>query len=253
VSDREVSSGGSEILRHKASSRAFTAGIPAPNAEEVEAYISRAVGEPATVFHEIVSDLIHLDVNIVRPAPGRDWWTLFTVGMSALPMTVPEGRDDLKFAELVLKLPASWRIDALQVTPPPADLESIYWPIRGLKNLARIPHDYNTFLAYGHSIPNGDPPEPFADGTALCAWLIVPLLGMPDELQGTPLSDGSILNLYAIHAIYRDELDLKLARGTDALLDAFDRTNLSEVLDPTRPSSVAGEPKRGLRGLFGRR
>jgi hypothetical protein len=252
VSDPEVSSGGSQILRHEHIDRAFVPGRPALNADEVEKHISRIVGEPATVFHEIVSHLIHLDVNIVRPAPGRDWWTLFTVGMSALPMSVPEGRDDFRFAELVMKLPASWKVDEMQVTPPPEDMAAPYWPIRGLKDLARLPHDYNTFLAYGHTIPNGDPPSPLAEGTALCAWLILPLLGVPSDLQASRLSDGNILNLYSVHAIYRDELELKLSRGTDALLDAFDRAHVSEVLDPTRKSSVADDRRRGLGGLFGR-
>jgi hypothetical protein len=252
VSDSEVSPGGSAILRHEASERDFVPGRPAPNAEEVEEHIARVVGEPATVFHEIVSDLIHLDVHIVRPGPGRDWWTLFTVGMSAMPMNVPAGREELQFAELVIKLPASWKVDQMQVTPPPSDLESMYWPIRGLKNLARLPHDYNTFLAYGHTIPNGDPPEPLAAGTGLCAWLILPLLGVPPDVQAGRLSNGSVLNVYAVHALYRDELELKLANGTDSLLDAFDLAHVSEVLDPHRPSS-ASTNKGGLRGLFGRR
>ena len=252
MSDREVSPGGSELLRHEANARDFVPGRPPPNAEEVEEHISRVVGEPATVFHEIVSDLIHLDVHIVRPSPGADWWTLFTVGMSALPMNVPEGHEDLRFAELVIKLPASWKVDELQITPPPADLETVYWPIRGLKDLARLPHDYNTFLGYGHTVPNGDPPVPFADGTAMCAWLILPILGVPPDVQASRLSDGGVLNLYAVHAIYRDELDLKLSGGTGALLDAFDRGHVGEVLNPTRPSSV-GNKTGGLRGLFGRR
>ena len=252
MSDDEISPGGSEILRHEHIDRPFVPGRPAPNAEEVEEHISRVVGEAGTVFHEIVSDLIHLDVNIVRPAPGRHWWTLFTAGMSALPMSVPEGRGDLRFAELVIKLPASWKIDQMQVTPPRQDMEAMYWPIRGLKNLARLPHDYHTFLGSGHTVPNGDPPVPLAKETALCAWLILPLLGVPSDLQASRLSNDSVLNLYAVHAIHRDELELKLSKGTSALLDAFDRAHVTAVLDPARPSSVASDRRRGLRGLFGR-
>ena len=252
VSDTEVTNGGSQVLRHEHVDRAFVLGRPAPNVDEVEAHISRVAGEPETVFHEIASDLIHLDVHIVRPAPGRDWWTLFTVGMSALPMTVPEGRDELRFAELVLKLPSSWKVEEMKVTPPSsADMEAMYWPIRGLKYLARLPHDYGTFLAYGHTVPNGDPPQPLATGTALCAWLILPLLDVPREIQASRLSDGTVLNLYSVHAIHRDELELKLSRGMGVLLDAFDRALVSEVLDPARPSSVPAERGRGLRSLFG--
>jgi hypothetical protein len=85
-------------------------------------------------------------------------------------------------------------------------------------------------------VPNGDPPEPLAEATGLCAWLILPLLGTSNELQ---LNGGTTMDLYALHAIHRDELELKLSQGTDALLDRFDRARLSEVLDPSRPSTAA--------------
>lgn len=247
MDDIERSPSGSPVYRHRVAERAFRPAEWGEHTEEVEAHLGSVFGEPATVFHEIVSDAIHLDVHVVQPAPGRDWWTLFTTGMSALPMTVPDGYDALRYAELVLKLPASWPVETI-VTTPPQDVEPWYWPIRGLKDLARLPHDYETWLGMGHTVPNGDPPEPFAPNTGLCAWLLLPPLGVSDDARAHPLSDGSILNTYVVHGLHRDELELKLTQGMDALLDRFDSAKVREVLEPARPSSVA----RKRWGILGR-
>jgi hypothetical protein len=48
-----------------------------------------------------------------------------------------------------------------------------YWPIYLLKMLARFPHQFNTWLWCGHTMPNGDPVEPYADNTQLCCALLM--------------------------------------------------------------------------------
>jgi hypothetical protein len=246
TSDSEKSPGGSQILRHEYVERGLTPPPSESRAEEVEKGIAATFGEPVTVFHEIVSDVVHLDVHLVPPTSGREWWTLFTTGMSDRPMTVPPGAEELRFAELMVKLPPSWEMQRLQVTPPPPDVERWYWPMRELKKLARLPHEYSTWLGFGHSIPNGDPPAPFAPDTGLCGWVLLPPLEVPPEARQVRLQDGNVVHLYVLHALHRDEMELKLSRGMDALLDLFERANLSEVLDPGRPSLV--EKKRF--GLF---
>jgi hypothetical protein len=98
----------------------------------------------------------------------------------------------------------------------------------------------------GHTIPNGDPPTPFALGTRLCGWLLLPPVGVPDEAQTVKLSDGRTVNLFVLHALYLEELSLKLNQGVDPLLEAFDRTGVSEVLTLDRKPAVG----RKLFGLF---
>jgi hypothetical protein len=242
-----VSPGGSRILRHEAREREWVAPAEISGMEEIERHMARFFGEPETVFHEIVSDLVHLDVHIIPPGPGRDRWTLFTTGMSDLPMTTPEGAETMRFAELILFLPNDWQVRLLDVMPPPPDLERWWWPVRWLKKLARLPHDYETWLGIGHTIPNGDPPEPFAADTRLCCWLLLPPMNVPEEAHTVKLADGRTVNLYVLHALHPDEVTLKLERGTDALLDAFDRAAVSETLTPDRPSAAR---RKKLFGLF---
>lgn len=248
MSDDETprSPGGSNILRHEAGERDFEAPAFSGGQEEIEQHFSRHYGEPVSVFHEIVSDIVHLDVHLIPPSPAKNHWTLFTTGMSDLPMTVPDGSDDFRFAELMVQLPAEWRIDALSVTPPPDDLERWYWPMRWLKQLARLPHEYQTWLGACHTIPNGDPPAPFSPETKLCGWMLLPSVSAEPEARTITLSDGRIVNLYCLYGLHMEELSLKLNKGADSLLDAFDKFGVSEILQLDRQPAV----RKKLFGLF---
>jgi len=238
---------GSAILRHTAITRDID-GIVAPVetacVDEIENHMTRYFGTIANVFHELVSDKVHIDVHFIAPTAERDHWTLFTTGMSALPMTVPDGAEDFQYAELMIFLPASWKMEKLGMSPPPSDLERWYWPIRSLKQLARLPHDYNTWLGTLHTIPNGDPPKPFSPETKLCGWVLLPPFSAEDEAQSVELSDGRTVHFYCLHALHANEMELKLKKGGEALLEALANEVESEVLDLARPS-VVGKKKKG--------
>lgn len=243
--DNEMSPGGSRVLRHRPRERGFEAAIGGGSIEEIERHLAAHLGQVSTVLHEIVSDLVHVDVHLVPPSPPRASWTLFTTGMSDRPMTAPEGVDE-RHAELLLSLPADWRMDLLQQTPPAPEHERWYWPIGWLKQLARFPHEYDTWLGAGHTIPNGDPPRPFAPGTRLCCWLLLPPMCLPESALQLALADGRTVRFYALHALHPEEVSLKLNRGTDALLDELERAQVTEVLAPARPPVV----RKKLFGLF---
>jgi hypothetical protein len=240
----EVSPGGSEVIRHEARERDFepTSGDPVL-IEAIDEHITRVFGDrDGRVFHELVSDLVHLDVHVVPPARDRQWTTLVTSGMAERPMTVPESLEDCRYAELVLAVPPDWPLEQEAFED-----ERVYWPVRLLKDLARLPHEYETFLYYGHTIPNGDPPEPYASNTELCAAFIgMPTL-TPDEFDELSLPDGRVVRFWAVFPLQRNELEFKLQVGADALWERFDEAGVTEVLDPERPS-VIGRRRR----LFGR-
>lgn len=242
-----VSPGGSEIFRYDEPPKSeSTVPAPSPHVAEIEKHFDHFFGTAESVFHEIVSDPVHIDVHIIAPQPTRNWWTLYTTGMSDRPMTVPQGKEKYRFAELVLALPPEWQIGALKITPRPDDLEQWYWPIRWLKQLARFPHEYGTWLAMGHSMPNGDPPQPLAPKTQLSGWILLPPISVPEEGRTASTADGRTVHLYSLHALHTAEMSLKLNQGTEALVDAFDRADVSEVLRPDRPPAV----RRKLFGLF---
>jgi hypothetical protein len=75
---------------------------------EIEDYIEEHIGTVSYVYHEIVSDKVHIDIHVVDPSEKRNSYTLITSGMSDQPMPAPSGREGYRYTELTLSLPASW-------------------------------------------------------------------------------------------------------------------------------------------------
>lgn len=206
-------------------------------------HIERHLGPVEQVFHEIVSPTVHVDIHWVAPSAARPWHILVTSGMSERPMNAPEAMSEFLYSELMVSLPASWPISAEAFED-----EANYWPIRWLKILARFPHEYETWLSFGHTMPNGNPPEPFAPSTDLCGMMLVPPAQAP-ELFELKMDDGRTIHFWSLLPLYREEMDLKLEKGADALLDLFDQAGVSEVINPARPNVA---PARGRWWRFGR-
>jgi hypothetical protein len=236
--DTERSESGAPIYRHSDRTEPVQ-GEQSWAWEAIEAHVQEHVGPIDRVFHELDSPYVHLDILEIPAHEGRPWHTLVTCGMSAQPMTVPN--PDLPcYAELVISLPPDWPLDKESWRD-----ERHYWPVRLLKQLARLPHEYDTWLGIGHTVPNGDPPEPYAPGTKLCAALIAPPMMWPDKAEVLETDEG-LLRFYSILPLHRDELELKLERGAEALFDPFDDAEVSEILDPGRPSALRRRKRFGL-------
>jgi hypothetical protein len=218
----------SENNRHVAPSDTNTAA-------KIAAHIERYIGKYTMVFHEIISDFVHIDVQIVAPSPEHNFYTLITTGMSDLPMKVPSDAQQWQYAEMMICLPADW--PALSVEAMQQEVN--YWPLRWLKILARMPHQYDTWLAIGHTIPNGgEPPIPFAENTDLCCALISEPLMFGREFQKVEVSPEKTVNLLALVPIYADEMDLKLSNGSGSLFERLDSAGVTELLDIHRSSVV---------------
>lgn len=237
----EVTPGGSPIYRYETPEEQGwrppqTCGV---FAEAVNAHFEKLFPERETfVFHEIISDLVHIDVNIMRPTAEQDYYVLFTTGMSDLPMTLPDeiaDQEDLKYAELYLLLPGSWDLGK-EFTLSDDMPESSYWPIRMLKFLARFPHEYHTWLGWGHTIPNGPDYTPLYEEVPF-GGIVLDQLGR--DLEAVTLEDGTRINLLLAIPAYREEIEYKLKYGMEALSKRFSEGGLPVVLDIRRPNLCA--------------
>lgn len=231
--DPEYSESGSPIYRHEPSDKGF---VPASgDAEEIrriEAHIEEHIGKPALVWHELVSHLVHIDIHMIEPTPERDYYTLITSGMSSQPMKTPPGAEAFRYAELMICLPPTWELnqEAFQN-------EANYWPLRWLKVLARLPHEYNTWLWALHTVPNGDPPRPFAPDTWLSGVMLMqPSYMFSDEFVQLKINDDKTIFFLSVIPLYSDEMDFKLKHGADPLLTRLAEHQVNEVLDPGRPN-----------------
>jgi Suppressor of fused protein (SUFU) len=200
--------------------------------DAVSAHIEQHIGPINQVWHEIASEYVHIDVHHVAATPDRPWHVLVTTGMSAKPMTVPTGvPDDFRHAELMISLPMDWDVSEAAFAA-----EDNYWPVRWLKSLARLPHQYNTWLSDAHTIPNGDPAEPLSTGTRLSGFIVLPSFELdPEQLQLT-LQDGRVIRFWSLLPLHADEMTFKLRKGADALIERLDERGVTSVVDSQRPS-----------------
>ena len=223
-----VSMSGAPILRHDEATPFET-----PHGEEclkeISDHIEAHLGPIETVFHELVSDTVHIDVHFIKPTAAFPYIRLVTSGMSDLPMTVPEGRQINPYAELMLNLPGDWKM-----TQADFEDENWYWPIRLVKYLARLPHKYRTWLGVGHTVPNGDPAEPYAPGTALSGAVVVTPVSVPDAFRRLVINDSKTIDFLVVVPLYSEEMDFKLRKGVGALLDNFNKAGVSDIVDPQR-------------------
>lgn len=246
--DVERSPGGSPLLRHRERTIPFQPTHGDPDViDRVGDHIAAKIGEVACVYHEIVSDLVHVDVHIVAPTAERPFHTLVTSGMSEAPMTTPEAARSMRFAELMMRLPADWPLgiesnDAMQKAL--AD-ERNYWPIRLLKSLARMPHEYDTWLGYGHTIASGDPPEPYVPGVPFQHAILLPSPHLAPDDHVLKVGDRETY-FWAIYPLHPDELTFKLNHGADKLWDRMLNAGVSDLLDVKRKSVC----RRKWFGLF---
>lgn len=228
-----TSESGAPILRHEERKTEYT---PATGDNEsidlISDHIEKHIGPIEYVFHEIVSDLVHIDVHIVKPSPTRNYYTLVTSGMSDLAMSPPDNYKELAFSELMISLPPDWLL-----TEESLENESNYWPIRTLKMLARFPHEYQTWLWALHTIPNGDPAEPYAANTEMTGIIILPPTLVPDEFHELKTPSKTI-HFHSLVPLHTNEMEHKLEHGAESLFDGFDRDGVSELLNPRRPSVI---------------
>lgn len=226
----EQSESGAPIFRHKAREEGWIPpNMEDSNMEEIDRHIEKHIGKITMVFHEIVSDIVHIDIHEIPPTEERPYWTLVTSGMSDLPMSVPEGREEFAHAELMICLPKNWKMEQSDWNS-----EANYWPIRWLKICARFPHEYKTWLCWGHTLPNGDPPTPYAENTAFRCLMLGTPRTVSTEFWTLPIREDKTIRFFALYPLYQGEVDLKLKRGAEHLEDLFDRNQITELLDLRR-------------------
>jgi hypothetical protein len=252
MSDEETTAGGSKVLRYQQHKHEFSS--PSQQAEHVEeltTFLTGVLGPSPIVWHEIVSDKIHLDVLPFPPTADRPYWTFVTSGMSDLAMRVPENVEDpdnYRFAELVISLPPEWfPREALETADGIKFDDENYWPIRLLKQLARFPHEYQTWIWALHSFPNGNPAQPYAVGTKMNGAILLPPSTWPPSLNRFRRRDDATVHFLGIYPLYAEEMNVKLEKGSDALLELLEKSEVTEILNPARPSLVR---KSAFWGLF---
>src|SRR5262249_697251 len=135
---------GTTVIRHsKIETRRGTAPETKGFIRAREAAYERLYEQPVSMSHEEFPLAPHIDAYQFRPkVKDRSICRLVTGGMSDLPMAVSRGAGD-----------APRRVELLLYCDEPGDeyIATLRW-------LAHFPHSARTWVGYGHTLPNGDPP-----------------------------------------------------------------------------------------------
>jgi hypothetical protein len=182
-------------------------------------------GEAQSVFHEIVPLVPHIDVHTFKRS-GRqgDVFALVSSGMSDLPMRVPPnaGHGAPRRVELIFYC----------AEPKQEYVETLRW-------VARFPHDQKTWLSYGHTLPNGNPPAPLWDTEVLETLLFMPTIVQRDQtLPKELVLAGDPVHFLWVVPLSTAECNLKLEQGFGAILDLFEKHHHPHVFDAARKSYV---------------
>ncbi len=212
---------------------------------QITRHIERAIGLSPMVFHEMIAANLRLDLHVIPPQAGQpcathpkgqDFFTIVTSGISAEPMPIPgSAAAGSQHAELMITLPSTWpglRHDGT-FRPEIMRDEAFCWPIRWLKKAARLPHETRTSISAGQIISNGA--QPFAHNTRFTGMIALPPVLHPKAARMVAHDDLSIAFL-ALWPIYPAEMRLAMTEGTAALVEAFRRAGVSEMVHLSRKS-----------------
>ena len=197
--------------------------------DSLTSYLESELGGLEGVHTQLVPSDPPIDLLVVAPTPERSCRVVVTCGMAAEPMEPPPDSAPYRRAELLLCLPDGWPIGG-----DAGDAAS--WPLAMLRRIAQVPRLLDTWLFAGHTMPNGDPPEPWGPATELCAAIATaPRLAFEGQAR-IELGAGERIDLLALLPLYADEMAFKLDRGPAALLERLSAEGVTELLDPVRPS-----------------
>jgi hypothetical protein len=247
--EEEKTQAGDPIIRHSESKHQNLEPVSGnSHFTEISNHIEKFIGKSESVIHDLVSTIVHIDIFYIKPSDKFPFHILVTSGMSDKSMIVPKGAEDHQFAELLILLPKNWPLEFenFKVLGGRID-EKSYWPIGWLKTMAIFPHSYNTWIGWGHTIPNGDNAESLAENTKLGCILLLPSISLPIDFYKLKTQDEKTIEFLCLYPIYKEEMEYKLKNGTDKLLARFDKYGIKDIIEPDRPNTCT---KKGPFGLW---
>ena len=191
---------------------------------QILAHVERVLGPVVHVWHGRGSRFVRLHMLLVEPTDERPCFSIVTSGMSDVEMRTPKAAREWRRAELMLNLPEEW----------PIDEDDGAWPLKWLETLATFPHENRTWIGLGHTLPNGDPPEPLAEDTALCALLVTPPYIAGPEFARLEVARHERIYFHGVMPIYREELELVESEGAPVLDARFVAADIVDIVDLAR-------------------
>ncbi|EKQ56081.1 MULTISPECIES: suppressor of fused domain protein [unclassified Clostridium] len=177
--------------------------------EHIEKYLGCI---DSSVSEIVPGSRVSIDTNIINPSKEKNYFTLVTTGMCEYPMGFSVEDNEYKYAELLIKLPANWKLDQESCKD-----EENYWPIKMLRLIGHLPHIYEGIINEEVIIPNGQPGgtvTPFKNGTELSRIMIC----VSEDIPPYVFDDGAQINFYTLVPITESEEELVRKNGSNAVM-----------------------------------
>lgn len=160
-----------------------------------------------------------ITISIARNA---DFSTLFTKGMSSVPVKQNDGTE--QFVELLLQVPAGWPLH------PGTEDPGVWWGITCLQDTAVFPHETGQPFSFYVLFPNGTPPTAIYEDSSFTGVMAIQVMGPAGGFQ-----DGTrTITLYHMIPLYTEEFQLVETDGIEALLQRFQDEGIGQHLDSGR-------------------
>lgn len=203
--------------------------------DQIVTYFEKTVGtvRPKALVEIVLTSAVPIAIHVIKPTKEKNYYTLFTTGVSEQPMTVPEGAEEFQYAELVMFLPADWPMgkDVLKK-------REHSWPLHLLRQAASYPHNEDSWFGAPITIfAAEEPPQPFAPGCPFAAMLMIVNY---EDLGPIPLTDGRNVQIYTLIPLFPEERKLEIDKGLPALFQGLDRHKIGKVVDLNRPNVATG-------------
>ncbi|MCZ4696447.1 suppressor of fused domain protein [Ancylomarina euxinus] len=204
--------------------------------EWIEEHISKKFNDcKFSVFHEIPTLDIHIDVYFIQPNK-TEFNILLTSGMSTLKMNVPKEVKNYKnygFAELMILIPKNIEFEKVYSGQNKND-----WIISMLKRSAKFPHFYDTWIGNGHTLQADEDMTPYGHDTEFVGSLLLPSVTFEQDITVIK-KKGRQINIYTIFPLYKKELEYKIENGYNKFLDLLIKADMKEVLNTNRKSLIS--------------
>lgn len=211
--------------------------------DEHSEWISEHVNEffpddDITVFHEILALDFKVHIYLIK-SENRSYDILLTSGMSLLEMKVQEeaeNKDILKYAELMLLIPKNIEFEQVYAGENKND-----YIISMLKQTAKFPHQYDTWIGIGHTIRATEDLQSYGAETDFVGGVILPSVTF-DEKFTKIKRNGKVINIYSFFPLYENELQYKIDNGYNALVDLIIKADSKEILNNERKNLIPKNP-----------
>ena len=119
----------------------------------------------------------------------------------------------LQRAEYVIFVPKDWNIKS--------DKEEDYWPIRMLKDVARLPIYTDDWLGRGHTVTMNEDSSPVASNTLFNSCVLLNSYGKDNQVVEAVKIGlfGDKVNFWQIFPLYQEELTYKLDHPVEDLME----------------------------------